>query len=643
MNAQVHRIYEFGPFRIDPVTRQLRRDGQTVPLKPKVFDTLLVLVEHSGQVVSKDYLMQAIWPDTVVEENNLTQNISALRKILGEQRDEHRYIVTEPGRGYRFVAEVKGPGGGANDLIVGKLTRSRVLIEDELTVAENGQTVGQKADAASRKRKTRAALLAVSVLLAALAGALIYFFALSQSGQPQSGMEVRSIAVLPFQSLDPNEADPALGLKLADALITRLGRLQQIAVRSTRAVGAYEGQWADPLTAGRAQQVDVVLDGSFQRAGERLRVTVRLLRTSDGQQMWTGIFDERATDPLALQDALAEQTAQALVPRLTGAERTLVTRRDTDHVEAHRLYTAARVQWNRRNVEGIQKSVQLLERAVALDPKYARAHAARAESYITLNDYRLLPAEEAFPKAREAAQRALAIDDSLIEAHTALAMIKASYEWDWAGADRAFKQALEKNPHYATAHQWYAEFLSGMGRHEEALEHIRQAQQLEPLSLIIQAVEALVLVYARDYDGAIAQCQRVISRDPSFGEVYAYLRMAYEQKGMFREAMDAFQKYCALMGYDAPEIAALRASPVVDARDYWQKMLVLSRPPHGSELSAARAWAQLGETDKALAALEQVCAKPIYGIMYLKVHPNLDPLRSDPRFENLLRRVGLAQ
>jgi tetratricopeptide (TPR) repeat protein len=369
---------------------------------------------------------------------------------------------------------------------------------------------------------------------------------------------------------------------------------------------------------------------------------VQLLRVSDGRQLWEQAFDQGSPDPFYLQDALAEQTAQALLPQLAGEERKLMARRDTENVEANRLYTEGRYYWNKRNVEGLRKSVELLEQSVALDPRYARAYSALADSYITLSDYALLPAAEAFPKARDAAEKALAIDDSLAEAYTALAMIRATYEWDWPGADQAFLQAIERGPHYATARQWYAEFLTGMGRHQEALEEIRQAQQIDPLSLIIKSIEALNLNYARDYDGAIAQCRRVISRDPSFGEVYAYLGFAYEQKRMFREAMDAYQNYSTLMGYNTPAAAAIRSSPVSGTRDYWAKMLELARLT-GSKLGAAQALAQLGETDKALDLLQQACARRSYGILYLKVNPAYDPLRPDSRFKDLMRRVALPE
>lgn len=644
MSTPENGLYEFKGFVLDAASRVLLSEGRIVHLTPKAFDTLLVLVENSGQVVNKERLIKEVWPDTFVEEGGLTRNIHDIRKALGDELAEPLYIETIPKRGYRFVPPVRYISTETvvhQNFVAVVRTDEEVEeieeIEGDPAVPSDGAIIVHEGMARPLWRTRKA--LAVLLTLALLTGTYVLTRFLRPSGQP----EIRTVAVLPLRSLDTNEKDPALGLKLADALIQRLGRLRQIVVRPTRAVQRYEGKTVDPLEAGREQRVDVVLDGSFQRAGERLHLRMQLLRVSDGQQLWAKTLNESGSDPFFLQDALAEQTAQALVSELTGEERKLVARHDTENVEAYRLYTEARYHWNKRSLEGIQKSVELLEQALARDPKYARAHAALADSYITLSDYRLMPANDAFPKARDAAQKALAIDHSLAEAYGALAMIKAGYDWDWAGADQAFQQAIERNPHYATAHQWYAEFLTGMGRHHEALEHIRQAQQLDPLSLIIKSVEALNLNYARDYDGAIAQCKRVISLDPSFGEVYAYLGFAYEQKGMFREAMDAYQNYSTLMGYNTPVAAAIRSSPVLDARDYWKKRVELSKPPTGSELEAVEALAQLGEIDKALALLERACAKRSYGILYLKVHPNLDPLRRDPRFQELVRRVALPE
>ena len=641
MAKEVNRLYEFGKYRLDAENRALLCDGQAVNLPPKAVELLIVLVERNGQVVAKEQLMELLWSDAIVEDANLTQNIFLLRKIFAGDEDGRKYIETIPRRGYRFVAAVRltppvvtieKVDATRSPKIIEKHTIARIITEQEIEDT-NELLIGGKASLWQR-RKHALALLIFGLL--AGAGALLLYF------KPSSQTEIKTVAVLPLKSLDASD-DQSLGLKLADALILRLGRLQQIVVRPTRAVHGYEGKATDPLAVGREQQVDAVLDGSFQRAGERLRVRVQLLRVSDGRQLWAGTFDERSADPFFLQDALAEQAAQAIVPQLAGAERQLVTRRDTENAEANRLYTEGRYHWNRRNIDGLKKSVAFFEQAIGLDPKYARAYAGLADSYITLADYGSLPARESYPKAKAAALKALEIDDTQAEAHTSLAMIKASYEWEWRGAEQSFQRAIELNPNYATARQWYGEYLAGMGRHQDALAEIRRAQALDPLSLIIRSVEAWVWYYAREYDQMLAQCRRVIEMDASFGEVYAYLGLAYEQKGMFREAMDAYQKYSTLMGYNTPEAARIRAAPVADSRDYWQKMVELARPPTGSEFDAAQAWSQLGESDKALESLEKVYANRDYHVLYLKVHPNLDPLRPEPRFQSLLRRTRLIE
>lgn len=657
MSKEINGLYEFGRYRLDVEDRVLFRDGQAVALPPKAVEVLAALVERNDQVVSKEQLMNLLWKDAFVEEANLTQHIFLLRKVFNEDGEGRKYIETIPRRGYRFIADVKvitpAPAlqkidSARSPQIIEKHTFAKIITEETMGEATElrpiaNQSLNRNAQkllstgntSLWKNRKAHLALL-ILVLLTSTIALTVHFI---RPRQP----EIKTVAVLPLKSLEPNEDDSSLGLKLADALIQRLGRLRQLVVRPTGAVRMYEGKTLDPLVAGREQRVDAVLDGSFQRAGERLHIRVQLLRVSDGKQLWTKTFAELSADPFFLQDALAEQTAQALVPELGGAERRLVARHDTENVEANRLYTEGRYYWNKRNLDGLKRSIVCFEQAIKLDPNYARAYAGLADSHITLSDYEMLPAIEFHPKAKEAVQKALAIDDSLAEAYTALAMIKANYDWDWGGADRDFQQAIEKNPHYATARQWYAEFLTGMGRHQEALEQIHQAQQLDPLSLIIQSIEASNLNYARDYDGAIAQCKRVISRDPSFGEVYAYLGFAYEQKGMFREAMEAYQNWSTLMGNNTPAAAAIRGSAIPDSRDYWRKMVELAKPPTGSEFDAAQAWSQLGEPAKALELLEQAYAKRDYQVRYLKVHPNLDPLRADPRFQDLLRRTNLAE
>jgi len=339
MGHQPKQIYEFGPYRLDPAERLLLRDGEVVPLQPKVFDLLLALVARHGHLLEKDELMNAVWPNTFVSEANLANNISILRKTLSE--DGQQFIETAPKRGYRFVAAVRELNNGSNqpDIINNSQSPTIAAEKEEMVTALTMRQSIPISEPPARElarpkiwmigRPRRAAFFVI-LLLTGIAGSIAFWRLMSQPVAPNA--VVKSIAVLPFKSLDSNERDEALGLKLADALILRLGRLRQIVVRPTRAVQRYYGaNMLDPLAAGRQQEVDAVLDGSFQRAGERLRVTARMLRVSDGRQLWAGAFDERVDrDPFTLQDAISANVTQAIAPHFAGEELRLLQRPGTN-------------------------------------------------------------------------------------------------------------------------------------------------------------------------------------------------------------------------------------------------------------------------------------------------------------------------
>jgi TolB-like protein/tetratricopeptide (TPR) repeat protein len=354
------------------------------------------------------------------------------------------------------------------------------------------------------------------------------------------------MAVLPFRSLT-NDGE-YLGLGMADALITRLGRTSLL-VRSTGAVQKYTVPGLDPVSAGRDLQVDSVLEGSIQTAGDRLRTTVRLLRVSDGSALWAGTFDEPRTDIFSVQDSISERVAEALALELTPAQRSLLTRRDTSDSEAYQLYLRGRFFWNKRSRDGFGRGAAYFRQAVEKDPAYALAYAGLADSHIGMTFYHYAPPQVAMPQARAAAMKALEIDDSLPEAHASLAHVKTNYEWDWAEAERLSRRAIALAPEYATAHQWFGvHYLAPMGRLEEAIAEARRAQQLDPLSAVFNAFVGAALYFARQYDEAIEECRKTIDLHPDFGVGHWYLGRAYLQKGRHQEALAELQKAVTLSG-----------------------------------------------------------------------------------------------
>jgi TolB-like protein/DNA-binding winged helix-turn-helix (wHTH) protein len=618
-----------------------------VVLRPKEFAVLIALVENHGHILTKDELLKRVWPDQFIEEGNLNRQISTLRKVLGETSDEALYIETVPRIGYRFVAPVKEIGNQSGEMVVERHTIARIVTEEE---DEPDSTFDSKALLTTGKnqhRQRRLALWGVAVLLV---GSTLVLTQPWRSKKPEvtnNGVTVRSLAVLPFTPIGANEEDQYLGLGMADALITKLSNIKGINVRPTSAVRKYSAQNQDAVAAARELGVEVVVQGTVNRDGEHVRVTVQLVSVRDGSPLWGQTFDEQFTNIFAVQDQISEQVARALTSSLSSEQKLLLTKRHTENSEAYQLYLKGRYFWNKRTVEGLKKGIRYFNEAVEKDPSYSLAYAGLADSYSLLGDYEGLPPQQVYPQAKQAAMQALELDEQLAEAHAALAFISAAYDWDWAGAEREYRRAIELNPNYETAHQWYAEYLSAMGRHREAIAEIRRAREANPVSLIVNAVEAWVLYFAREYDQAIAEGQKVVEMDPQFAEVYEYLKRCYDQKGMYREAIAARQTRRKLLGYDVKESAALReASATTSARVYWQKRLDQeveeSKREPSTAFDMAEIFAQLGQKDQAFSWLERAYEERSFFMMYLKVAPNLDPLRSDPRFADLLRRVGHA-
>ncbi|HEY0762953.1 MAG TPA: winged helix-turn-helix domain-containing protein [Pyrinomonadaceae bacterium] len=632
------RYYEFGPFQIDKLNHALLRDGETIPLKPKVFDTLLLLVENHGRVLDKDEMLRRLWPDTVVEESNLSQNVYLLRKALGEDTQGERYIETTPKRGYRFVASVQEVQAGGGDRIRDELP-SPELRGEEMRDRSLLQT--------ARHRRRPAAVVLVGFIGMLGMGLVLYTWLTSRSKSPEPNAPIKSIAVLPFKPLGTEDRDESLCFGMADTLVTRLSNIRQLIVRPTSSVRKFTPPNDDALAAGRELKVDAVLDANIHRSGDRIRVTWRLVSVGDGAALSTGIVDKQADDPFALQDAVAADVAQALAPRLTGEEKNLLAKHYTKDPEAYRLYVLGRYHWTRTSEEDLKKALEYFNAAIEKDPTYALAYAGLAYAYISLPADSLFSKAEAIPKAKQAAMTALQLDDSLPEAHVASARIMSFHDWDWAGAEREFKRAIELNANSGDAHREYAGYLTNVGRHEEAIAEAKQARELDPLTQLTNFQVAWALIGARRYDEAIAESNSVIEMFPA---AHFWIGIACIGKGLNEKAVQELEAR-ASSAKSRPSVVNATlgyAYGVTGRRDKARQVLAdfeeLLKEHQTSPYYIAMIYAGLGEKEQAFVWLEQACqerSRPF--VNGINVTPVWDGIRSDPRFAHLLQRMGLAR
>jgi serine/threonine-protein kinase len=482
------------------------------------------------------------------------------------------------------------------------------------------------------------AALAALVLVALLAAALHRY--------AWGGRAIDSVAVLPFVNDGGDPDAEYLSDGITEALINNLSQLPNLRVIARSSAFRYKGRADDPRAAGTELGVQAVVAGRVVRRGDRLVVSVELVDVRGNRQLWGEQYNRKLTDLLAVQDDIAREVTDKLRPRLTGEEKKRLGKRPTDNAEAYQAYLVGRYHWNKRTEEGLKKAIEQFEQARAKDPGYALAYAGLADCYALLGDYSYLPPKEAFPRARAAAAEALKLDDTLAEAHTSLAFVKVQYDWDWAGAEDEYRRALALNPNYATAHQWYSEYLTAMGRHDEALAEIRRAQEIDPLSLIIRAVAGRALYYARRYDEAIDQCRQTLAMDPNFGVAYLFLGRACVQAGRYDEAVAAFRKARELSGGAAVLGELGHACAAAGQRDEARKVLdeleELRKQGHVTSARMALICAALGEKDQALTWLDKAYDERADAMVFLKVEPRYDTLREEPRFQDLMRRVGLA-
>jgi len=615
----------FGCFRLDIAERLLLASGKAVPLTPKVFDLLVLLAQHPGELLEKDFILGALWPNTFVEEANLSVNVSTLRRALESAGGSH-YIETVPKRGYRFAVEVQD------------------VSEPLKTISPPLETA--QPSVASRARTPKTAAIA-GLLLAA---ALLYFWQVRWNRPPEKTFEVHSIAVLPFRLLVPSAGtqaeDAYLGPGMSDAIIRKLSYVRKVTVRATSAIEKFAGSHVDPLAAGRELKVDVVLDGTIQHAGNTIRVSVQLLRVSDGSPIWADRFDDYFTNIFQLQDSISEKIVTALKMKLSESEHRRMVKQQTNNTDAYQLYLKGRDCQSRRAPENpIETCIALYERAVRQDREFALAYTGLANSY--MDRAGIQGSSDSAAQARLAAEKAVLLDEDAAEAHLALGNVMLRADWDWLGAQREFDHALQLEPHSAAAH-WYMALLSmAMGQTERALSEMIESQLLDPASENAHDDLGWAYYLNRRFAEAVAESKIAITMDPESYSAHQQLGKDYLQLHKYAEAEAEFQTTIRLQKLqrglaDLGQLYALtgktdQARAILNELSQRDK----ERRTYESEYMRAVLLAGLGETDAALQSLDAAVARKLSRAIWMRVDPDLDPLRHDARFDALLRRVHL--
>ncbi len=661
MAEQESHFYAFGRFRLKTAERVLLREGEPVPLTPKVFDILLTLVEQGGHVVEKDDLMKRVWPSTFVEEGNLTQNVSLLRKALGESPSGPQFIETVPRRGYRFVANISE----AWDDKVGQTLATthtappdahKVINHDNSpAVAAGVTTTAAVADSVQNllptrpatdgwyagfllpgiRQKSPAFVVTLAVVLIGLVG-LVYFTGRGKEGN-NAGSAIQSIAVLPFVD-DASDADAEyLNDKIAESLINSLSRIPQLRVVPRSVVASYKGRDLDPRKIGRDLNVRAVVTGRMQRHGDIISIQADLIDTENVAQIWGQHYDHKLADVLLVQEDISRDIFENLRLKLNVEEK--------KQLEAYRLYLKGRNSWNKRTEDGLLQGIEFFQQAIDIDPTYAPAYAGLADCYNMLVVYGVRQPKDGFPKAKDAAIKALEIDETLAEAHTSLAFIKFRWDRDRLGTEQEFQEAIKLKPAYAPAHQWYSSYLVALERFDEAIAEAKRTQELAPLSFIASSHLGWIYYLAGQNDRAIEQCRKILDLDPNFFPARRYLGLAYEQKGMYPEAIAEFQKGVKLTG--SPLVLALLghayavSGKTAEARQVLSDLQQLQGQRYVSPYTVAAIYAGLRDQDQTFKWLEKAYEERDIWLMNLKVDPVFSKLRSNPRFSELLVRTGL--
>jgi TolB-like protein/DNA-binding winged helix-turn-helix (wHTH) protein/tetratricopeptide (TPR) repeat protein len=649
-------VVRFGTYEVSLQSGEVRKAGLRIKVQQQPMKLLETLLERPGEVVTREELRSRVWPNESFGDFDQALNIAIgkLRSALGDSAENPRFIETLPKRGYRFIADVsvvdadprpKNPRSAAGDLPDPERASSqRKSTEHETKFGHRVQDARLTLAPIAPKRRPTGQVIVNLALVIIISLPILAVWLFRSRGRAPTG--IRSLAVLPLVNLSGDASQNYFADGMTDELITDLAQISALRVISRTSVMVYKGARKPLPQIARELNVDAVVEGTVLRSGDQVRITTQLIEASTDKHLWSQSYEGDLRDTLTLQRKVASAIADQIRINLTPQEQASLKNAKVVNPEAYESYLKGRYFWNKRTADGLKAALAYFNQAIEQDPKYSPAYSGLADTYALLGDwqYAVMTPKEAFPEAKAAAIKALELDSTLGEAHNSLAFVLDGFDWDFGSAGKEFRRAIELNPGYATAHHWYAWHLSLLGRYEEAITEMRKAENLDPLSLIINADLAELLVLAHSYDESIRQSYKTIEMDPNFALAHNQLAQAYLQKHMYDEAVAEAQKAVQFSGGSPTCIANLaRAYVAAGKRSEAVKLLgdlkKRSKPGYSNASEIAMIYASLGDTDQAMNWLEKGYEERFNPGVLLR--PAFDPLRSDSRFQNLVRRVGL--
>ena len=636
---QLRGALRFGVFELDLQAGQLRKHGLRVRLQEQPFQVLAILLDHHGEVVTREELRKKLWSaDTFVDfDHGLNKAINKIREALGDSAASPRFVETVSRRGYRFLADVKVAEAPIRGSGLGNQPQPRGEAREPGDPASKPAVLKRLALSPAWK----IAVFILVLLMASIAAWKLYF-----SNRPSP--VIRSLAVLPLESLSGDASQDYFADGMTDELISDLGQISALRVISRTSVMVYKHARKPLPQIARELNVDAVVEGTVLRSGGRVRITAQLIEASTDKHLWSQSYESELRDALAVQNNVARAIADQIRINLNPQEQAALRKITVVDPEAYESYLKGRYFWNKRTADGLSKAIEYFSEAIKRKPDYAQAYAGLADSYALAGDwkYGLLAPKEAYPKAKAAAAKAIALDDTLGEAHISLAFCLENFDWDWESAGREFTRGIELSPRYAIGHEWYGWHLAALGRHGEAIAEVEKAASLDPLSPSIGADLAEEFLVAHRFDEAIKQIRKTITLEPFFGPAHYVLGQALVQKHNYNEAIEELQKAIELSPGSTAFTANLAyAYAVSGMRDEAAKKLndMKNRSPQAfsNAPEIAMVYVGLDQKDQAMAWLEKGYAE--HFSPWVLMRPCFDPLRSDPGFEDLVRRIGLPR